>query len=52
VLGEEPGNERARARLAEIESAPRPDDARSARRAALERTITGLEALLVVLQRK
>ncbi len=52
VLDEEPGNERARSRLAELESAPRPIDARAARRAALERTIAGLEALLVVLQRR
>jgi len=51
VLREEPGNERARSRLAEIESTPRAD-ARAARRAALERTIAGLEALLLVLQRR
>jgi tetratricopeptide (TPR) repeat protein len=52
VLDEEPGNERARSRLADIESAPRPTDARAGRRAALERTIAGLEALLLVLQRR
>jgi tetratricopeptide (TPR) repeat protein len=52
VLEEEPGNERARSRLAELESAPSPPAARAARRAALERTIEGLEALLVVLQRR
>jgi tetratricopeptide (TPR) repeat protein len=52
VLDEEPGNERARSRLAELEKAPPPADARAARRAALERTIVGLEALLVVLQRR
>jgi len=52
VLDEEPGNERARARLAELVSAAPPADARAARRAALERTIAGLEALLVVLQRR
>jgi tetratricopeptide (TPR) repeat protein len=52
VLGEEPGNERARARLAELVSATPPADARAVRRAALERTIAGLEALLVVVQRR
>lgn len=52
VLDEEPGNERARSRLAELESAPPPADERAARRATLERTIAGLEALLVVLQRR
>ena len=52
VLEEEPDNERARSRLAELESASPPPDARAARRAALERTIAGLEALLVVLQRR
>jgi tetratricopeptide (TPR) repeat protein len=52
VLDEEPGNERARSRLAEIEGASAPLEARAARRAALERTIAGLEALLVVLQRR
>lgn len=52
VLDEEPGNERARSRLAEIETTPPPADARAARRAALERTIAGLEALLLVLQRR
>jgi hypothetical protein len=52
VLAEEPGNERARSRLAEIESAPSPAEARAARRNALERTIAGLEALLAVLQRR
>jgi tetratricopeptide (TPR) repeat protein len=52
VLDEEPGNERARSRLADIENAPRPTDARAGRRAALERTIAGLEALLLVVQRR
>ncbi len=52
VLDEEPGNERARSRLAELETVSLPVDARAARRAALERTIAGLEALLVVLQRR
>ena len=52
VLEEEPGNDRARSRLAELEKAPPPAAERVARRAALERTIEGLEALLVVLQRR
>jgi tetratricopeptide (TPR) repeat protein len=52
VLDEEPGNEKARARLAELVSAHHPPDARAARRAGLERTIAGLEALLVVLRRR
>jgi len=52
VLEEAPGNERARSRLAELQSALPPADPRAARRAALERTIAGLEALLVVLQRR
>ena len=52
LLGEEPGNERARSRLAEIERMPPPDAARAARRQALERTIAGLEALLAVVQRR
>jgi tetratricopeptide (TPR) repeat protein len=52
VLDEEPRNERARSRLAELESALPLADARAARRAALEQTIAGLEALLVVLQRR
>jgi hypothetical protein len=52
VIDEEPGNARARSRLAELEGPARLADARVARRAALERTIAGLEALLVVLQRR
>ena len=52
VLAEEPGNDRARSRLAEIEKAPLPAETRAARRRALERTIAGLEALLSVLQRR
>jgi hypothetical protein len=52
VLAEEPGNDRARSRLAELEGAPSPGEARSARRKALERTIAGLEALLSALQRR
>ncbi|HEX9187437.1 MAG TPA: tetratricopeptide repeat protein [Vicinamibacteria bacterium] len=45
LLVQEPGNDRARSRLAEIEAAI-PTDPRAARRRALERTIAGLEALL------
>jgi len=52
LLAEEPGNERARARLAEIERVPSPAAPRAARRQALERTIAGLEALLAVVQRR
>jgi tetratricopeptide (TPR) repeat protein len=52
VLAETPENDRARSRLAEIESGPPGADARDARRKALERTIAGLEALLGVLQRR
>ncbi len=61
VLAEEPGNEAARRRLAEIEEAlgesranrPALDDGddRAVRRRALERTIGRLEALLLVVQR-
>ena len=50
LLVEEPANERARSRLAEIERMP-PPDGRAARRRELERTIAGLEALLAVVQR-
>jgi hypothetical protein len=52
LLAEEPGNDRARARLAEIESGPSPAGDRPARRRALEQTIGGLEALLAVVQRR
>jgi hypothetical protein len=52
VLDEEPENTKARSRLAELEGPAHPTDGRAARRAALERTIAGLEALLVVLQRR
>jgi tetratricopeptide (TPR) repeat protein len=52
VVTEEPRNERARARLAEIESARPTSEARAARRAALERMIAGLEALLAVVRRR
>jgi hypothetical protein len=50
LLAEEPDNERARTRLAEITSAPA--DEHSARRRSLERTIAGLEALLVAVRRR
>jgi hypothetical protein len=50
VLAEEPENERARTRLAELTSAP--SDEHSARRRSLERTIAGLEALLVAVRRR
>ena len=52
LLVEEPGNTRARSRLAEIEQMPSPDAARAARRRELERTIAGLETLLAVVQRR
>jgi hypothetical protein len=50
LLVEEPGNERARSRLAELERTA-PPDSRSARRRQLERMIAGLEALLAAVQR-
>jgi hypothetical protein len=49
---EDPANDRARSRLAEIEQVPSPAAARAARRRELERTIAGLEALLAVVQRR
>jgi tetratricopeptide (TPR) repeat protein len=52
LIAEEPENARARARLAEIESATSSAPDRAARRRALERTIAGLEALLAVVQRR
>ena len=52
LLAGEPGNERARARLAEIERTPSPEAAQAARRRAIERTIAGLEALLAVVQKR
>ena len=46
LVEQEPDNDKARHRLAELErQAPVADD-RAARRRALERTITGLQALL------
>ncbi len=52
VVADEPGNARARSRLAELERAPSPSGARAARRAALERTIARLEALLAAVRRR
>jgi tetratricopeptide (TPR) repeat protein len=51
MLAEEPGNERARSRLAEIETRPSSANGRAARRQQLERMIAGLEALLAVVRR-
>ena len=50
VVADEPGNDRARTRLEEIASAL-PDDSRTARRRALERTIARLEGLLAAVGR-
>ena len=52
LLVEEPDNERARARLAELAQLSSAHDDRATRRRALERTIAGLEALLVAVQRR
>jgi len=59
VLAEDPGNQRARARLAVLQagpaataSAPGPEDARATRRRAIERTIAGLETLLQSIRRR
>jgi cytochrome c-type biogenesis protein CcmH/NrfG len=52
LLAEEPDNDRARSRLAEIAGASSPATDRAARRRALERTIAGLETLLAVVQRR
>jgi hypothetical protein len=62
VLVSEPGNERARARLEELAALAEPaavggpatgaEEERAARRRALERTITRLEALLTVVRRR
>lgn len=59
VLAEDPGNERARTRLAALQSgpaasssAPDPRDDRAARRRAIERTIAGLERLLQSIRRR
>jgi hypothetical protein len=50
LLADEPGNERARARLAELASLPAAAEDRAARRRAIERTIAGLEAMLVAVR--
>jgi thioredoxin-like negative regulator of GroEL len=52
LLAEEPENQRARVRLAELESGLPSVDARAARRLALEQTIAGLEALLAAVRRR
>jgi hypothetical protein len=55
LLQEEPGNERARARLAELQTlaaAEPPVDPRATRRRALERTIAALERLLAAVRRR
>jgi hypothetical protein len=54
LLAEEPGNDKVRERLKQIEAAGQasPQDPREARRRALERTIAGLEALLLALRRR
>jgi tetratricopeptide (TPR) repeat protein len=55
VLAGDPGNERARVRLAALETAPSgsgPVDEVAARRRVLERTIAGLEAMLVSVRRR
>jgi hypothetical protein len=60
IVEREPGNERARARIAELQAGParsapaaaaESDQARAARRAALERTIERLESLRAALQK-
>jgi len=50
VLAEDPLNERAQAGLRDLESAA-PPDPRAARRAALQRTIAALEAMLAAVRR-
>ena len=58
VLAEDPGNEKARARLAALEAspaagtAPGPLDAVASRRRIIERTIARLEAMLETVRRK
>jgi hypothetical protein len=54
LLAEEPGNDKVRDRLAQIEAGGQASvlDPREARRRALERTIAGLEALLLALRRR
>jgi hypothetical protein len=54
VLADEPGNERARARLAELArgGSAGPGGSQTARRVALEKTIASLESLLAALRRR
>jgi len=54
LLAAEPGNDKVRDRVAQIEAGEQanPRDPREARRRALERTIAGLEALLLALRRR
>lgn len=54
LLADEPRNERARARLAELAGvgSAGPEDSRTARRMALEKTIASLESLLAALRRQ
>jgi len=51
VVEQEPGNEKARQRLAELEAGAGAGADRAARRAALERTIAGLEQLVAAVRR-
>jgi hypothetical protein len=51
VVQQEPGNDKARRRLAELESGAEHDE-QSARRRAIERTIAGLEELLGAVRRR
>ena len=52
LLAQDPGNDRARSRLEELERVEAPSDGRAARRRALERTIAGLESLLGAVRRR
>jgi tetratricopeptide (TPR) repeat protein len=52
LVTQEPDNDRARMRLAELERAEPSEAARAARRQELQRTIAGLEALLAVVRRR
>jgi hypothetical protein len=52
VVQQEPANEKARARLRELENAAAAPPDRAARRAMLERTIAGLELLLGAVRRR
>ena len=52
LLEQEPDNEKARQRLAELERAAPVADDRAARRRTLERTIAGLETLLGAVRKR